>query len=428
MLIPSISQIRIIVTVNPCNQVDIVNASILIRSEVANIVVTSNRNDRVTFHEYDIGSNESRLTTINTEINVSFILIRKRIFIQNSHLFVESRTINARHQETILIPYIAECSVNISFTSLFVNNVCGKINTFAFADVKCIGLVSKMSFVGSQNLLQLDRKYKDGILTPNRTLGSSLSNIDHQNFAGVNVSLINTGSTVRNQSSVTRNLVDFIPLIYQIVHVVIAKVSSSCNQTAFANSVMINCNGNCNSVTNINIVRIACSNTTIIICDAQSEDIRMILCTKISGQSVIVNGELMFKTINNNSSISYSIGIVHSLVEQTPLIIIIMITGSGECRIINQSNQTNKAVIANNRIASDLNGRIVQNEDIRYDCGVLGLTTMNADCSNTISIRTRSSRHNADSVQVLARNLNTVFIPNIMIGIVSLSNQHSLSS
>ena len=430
VLIPSISQSRIIVTVNPSNQVDIVNTCFFVRSEVANIMVTRNRNDRVTFHEDNVRSNESRFATFNTEINVSLILIRKGILIQNSHLFVESRSINARHQDTVFIPNITKRSVNIDIASLFVDDISGKINTFAFTDSKCVSHCSRnrMSLIGSQNLLQLDRKHKDGILTPDCTLSSSLSNIDHQNFAGVNVSLINTGSTVRNQSGVTRNLVDFIPLINQIIHVVIAKVSCSSNQAAFANSVMIDRNSHSNISTNINIVRLASSNTTVLIGNSQCEDVRMILSTEVGSQSIIINGELIVNAINRNVSISNSISSIQILVVQTPLIIIIMIACSCIGGVVNQSNQTYKAVITNNRVASDLDSRIVQNENIRLDSRVFGLTTVQADGNDAISVRTRSSRHNADGIQVLTRNFKTVFVPNIMICVICISNQNSLSA
>ena len=190
MLIPCIFEFSVITTVNPSNQVYIVNASLIVRSEVTYIVVTSNRNDRVTFNKHHIGGNQSRFATFNTEIDVSLILIRKCILIQNSHLFVESRSINARHQETVLIPYITEGSINIDFTSFFVNNISGKINSFAFANLESIfhSSRSRMCLVDSKDLLQLDRKYINSILTPCSTHGLGLSNIDHQDLAGVNVS------------------------------------------------------------------------------------------------------------------------------------------------------------------------------------------------------------------------------------------------
>ena len=281
VLIPCIIELSIITTINPCDQVYIVNTSLIVRSEVTYIVVTSNRNNRVTFNKHHIGSDQSRFATINTEIDVSLILIRKCILIQNSHLFVESRSINARHQETILIPYITESCVNIDFTCFFVNNISGKINSFAFTNLKCIfnRSRSRMCLIDSQNLLQLEREYINSILTPSSTHCLVLSNIDHQDLAGVNVSGICTGSAVRNHSGITRFQVDFIPLINQVLHIIITEVSGSSNQTAFANGIIINRNNNSNGVANINIIRFTCSHTTVLIGDIHSEDVRMILCT-----------------------------------------------------------------------------------------------------------------------------------------------------
>ena len=74
---------------------------------------------------------------------------------------MESRTINPRHQEAILIPYITEGSINIGFVSLSVENISSKINSFALTNIESISLVSKMSLVSSENLLEFKRKYKD---------------------------------------------------------------------------------------------------------------------------------------------------------------------------------------------------------------------------------------------------------------------------
>ena len=105
-----------------------------------------------------------------------------------------------------------------------------------------------------------------------------------------------------------------------------------------------------------------------------------------------------------------------------------MITGGGVSSVIDQSDQTNTAIITDKRVTRNFNSRIVQNKDIRYDCRVFGLTTVQADCSHAIGIGTRSLRHYADGIQVLTRNFNTVDIPNVMISIICLSNQHGLST
>ena len=108
VLVPCIGHIRIIVTINPSNQVDIVSMGFRVRAIVAYIVVTGNRNDRVTFNEDDVRGNQLRLTTFNTEINISGVLIGERVIILDIHLFVECRASNARHQEAVLIPYVGE--------------------------------------------------------------------------------------------------------------------------------------------------------------------------------------------------------------------------------------------------------------------------------------------------------------------------------
>ena len=108
VLVPCVGHIRIIVTINPSNQVDIVSMGFSVRAIVAYIVVTGNRNDRVTFDEYYVRRNQLGFTTFNTEIDIGGVLIREGVIIFNIHLFVECRASDARHQEAVLIPYISE--------------------------------------------------------------------------------------------------------------------------------------------------------------------------------------------------------------------------------------------------------------------------------------------------------------------------------
>ena len=84
---------------------------------------------------------------------------------------------------------------------------------------------------------------------------------------------------MRNHSGITSFQVDLIPLVDQVIHIVITEVSGSSNQTAFANGIIIDCNSHCDGIANIYIVRLASSHTTIIIGNAHSEDVRMILIT-----------------------------------------------------------------------------------------------------------------------------------------------------
>ena len=68
------------------------------------------------------------------------------------------------------------------------------------------------------------------------------------------------------------------------------------------------------------------------------------------------------------------------------------------------------AVITDNRIASDLDGRIAENEQFRLESGVFGNTTVTYGC-NAIDIGTRFSRHNTDCVKIFAGDLNTILVP-----------------
>ncbi len=107
VFVPSIGNSSIVSTIYPGNQTDITITRSRVGSHKTYVVVTRNRNNRITFYSYSIGVNLVRFTSFNTEVDVSGVGIRGSIVIKNVELFVESRTINALHQDSILKPNIS---------------------------------------------------------------------------------------------------------------------------------------------------------------------------------------------------------------------------------------------------------------------------------------------------------------------------------
>ncbi len=229
MFIPCVGKGGVISTVNPCNQVDIVNTSLFKITEVTNILVTSNSDNRITFNKHNIGVNQLRFTTIDAKVNISSILIRQRVIINNINLFIESRASVTFHQSTILIPNIREGRIDFGFTSFLINNISGQIDAFALTNKEGISFICKRSFICSNNLQHLNRKNIDGIFTRNSTTRSSLGNFHHEDCACVNICCIGNRCTIGNCISVRGNLVNFIPLIGEILKIVVAKMSGSSN-------------------------------------------------------------------------------------------------------------------------------------------------------------------------------------------------------
>ena len=200
MLIPCIGEIRIIVTVDPSDQVDIVITSLLIRSEVTYIVVTSNSHDRITVDMNFVRSNRLRKATFNTEIDEYRVNIVCGIFIEDGKLFVECRSINTLQEDTILIPNINQGRVNNLSTSGFIFNVSGYINFFTFANSEIRTIVKGLIRNNHADDFRIEDSYSG--VTHNSTTSCCLSNFNTNLEVFFNTSSISNRSSIGNPSSI----------------------------------------------------------------------------------------------------------------------------------------------------------------------------------------------------------------------------------
>ena len=176
VLIPSVVQSGLIVTVHPSNQVDIVITGFLKRSEVAHIVVTGNRHDRITVDMNLVGCNRFRIATFNTEIDEHSINIISGILIKDAELFVECRSINTLQQNAILVPYIGQRRINVVITCGIIMDVSSNIYLFALTNGE-IRTVGELLIV-SNNLDNLRINNRDGGVTHNGTTRGCLGNFN----------------------------------------------------------------------------------------------------------------------------------------------------------------------------------------------------------------------------------------------------------
>ena len=99
----------------------------------------------------------------------------------------------------------------------------------------------------------------------------------------------------------------------------------------------------------------------------------------------------------------------------------------GVGRIIDISIQCDQAVVADQRIASDHDGRVRQNNNRSGDCMLCGFATIFVDQLNSIVMDTRF-RHDSDCVEVVTRDLEAIFEPTISSSGIRISSQSDLSA
>ena len=116
-LIPCVSSIRIIITINPSNKLDIHISNAI----VAHIRVTVNSDDRITSHVDRLAFNSFRHTTI-AEVNVNGIDIINRIRIVNPSLLAEMRFVSTRNHNTVSHPHISQGRIFVVSTFFILNH------------------------------------------------------------------------------------------------------------------------------------------------------------------------------------------------------------------------------------------------------------------------------------------------------------------
>ena len=228
---------------------------------------------------------------------------------------------------------------------------------------------------------------------------------------------VNTLSSVRNNAVVT--IGDFMPLINERPHVVITEVSRSGNFTTLANRVVIKRNSNMDGISNIDIVRIAFSDTTIIIGSESREDVRMILRLQRSIQCIITNqGNINILTIN------HIVAILESVIVQTPRIAVIMIVSHCIRSVIDESIEFHNTVMANHRIARNLDGRVSEhNQSVGFGNCIRNATAL-IDSLEVVDIHTRGIRHNGKRREMFTKDFHTINIPEV-VGMIGRSSRNN---
>ena len=353
VLVPFVGSVEVGLTINPSSQVYIRSVNTL----ETDVVNTVDDNDRITFNFNSVRSNRNSLTTRHTVVDESLIDIMCRILIDDGELFVEVRTINQRHQETILIPNIGQRRVNVIFTGNRIVQISGNKNLSAFANI-----LGKVSIVDNKNVVDLRRSDNDHrVITEGSTLGSGLGDLNEDLSRRRQREGHTGGSTVRNGSSVTID--NSVPLINDIAHVVVTEMSRSGNLAVRTNRVIVNRNSYSRILANIQVERIAGSDTTIIVGNRNRNDIRIVLSSKLISEESRSGSD-------NNLSINFTssgniIDIREFTNQRTERIVInspiivkegIITRTSG---IIQIGQQHNKVGVANNSVTHNLDGRIV---------------------------------------------------------------------
>ena len=172
VLIPVVGSIKVGNTVNPCSKVNVRSINTL----EADMVNTVDDHDRITFN-FDSGrSNRNSFATRHTVVNESLIGVMSHILIHDGELFGETRTINQRHQETILIPNIGQRGVDIIFTRDRIVQICSNHDLSALANI-----LSKVAIIDNKNIVDLRRiNHNYAVIARSEALSSCLSNLNIQ--------------------------------------------------------------------------------------------------------------------------------------------------------------------------------------------------------------------------------------------------------
>ncbi len=266
---------------------------------------------------------------------------------------MESITCNILHQDTILIPY------KIEIVDISTHNRCGHINIFAFADSEIV--TGRVVFVRNSKF-KLER-FSESTSRNNFnlciafccTFSSRLGHFDKEFCSFSHHSRECARSCRRNKRTCGFAFFLGVPLIGQVIHVVIAKVSSGSNHTAFADGVNIEGDSYVDVGTDVNIVGLAVGNTTVVVCCTHSEYISMILICQGCIECLIIEDKIVSLAINN------IVAVYEGLVIQTPFVGIISVLSRCMERVIQISNKANIVAVANPRIASNLDSRVRKN-------------------------------------------------------------------
>ncbi len=146
-----------------------------------------------------------------------------------------------------------------------------------------------------------------------------------------------------------------IPLIGQVRHIIISKMSGSSDNAPSANRVIIESDGNIYVRADVNIVRLTVCNTSIVVRRTHRKDICMILIGQGCLECIVEEDEVVCLSIDNIVSVD------ESLVIETPFISIICILSCSVERVVQHSDKANIVAVANPRISSYFDCRVRKN-------------------------------------------------------------------
>ena len=320
-------------------------------------------------------------------------------------MFCKSRTSHERHPEAILFPNIGKSGVNNSHSVIKISS---DNDLSAFADLKRIITISTVN--GDYGRNNLRNQEMSSVSTSSETASGGLRNFDSEDGRiHVNRRGEPRLGSIRNQSVI------LVPLESKVRSMIVAEVSNSSHFATRTNGIVIQRNSNENRVSNIHIVRIAGNNTAISILSIDREDVRMILMREIGLENCRVSSQRVdnkgFVSIRISNSLLSRISI-NSIVVNTPFIVIQGIASSAIGRVIDISKKSDQTVITNERIASNHERRVRENQN-RGRKGVLtSFATKLVDSLNCIGVNT-DFRNDGDCVKVMTGDFNTILEPTI---------------
>ena len=400
--IPIVSSIKVNLTIGESRENHV---RIGVTNVITDIMNTFDDDDRVTSDVNFVRSNRNRETARNINNSIDFIHIVCRIVVVDPHLLSKGRTSNERHPEAILFPNVGKSGVNNSHSVIKISS---NNDLSTFADLKWIRTISTIN--GNYGRNNLRNQEMSSVSTSSETASGGLRNFNSEDSRiHVNRRGEPRLSSIRNQSVI------LVPLESKVRSMIVAKVSNSSHFATRTNGIVIQRNSNENRVSNIHIVRIAGNNTAISILSIDREDVRMILMREIRLENCRVSSQRVdnkgFVSIRISNSLLSSISI-NSIVVNTPFIVIQGIASSAIGRVINIGKKSDQAVITNERIASNHERRVRENQD-RGGKGVLtSFATKLVDSLNCIGVNT-DFRNDGDCVKVMTGDFNTILEPTI---------------
>ena len=397
--IPIICSIKVNCTIGESRQNHIrISAAFVI----TNIMNTFDDDNRVTSDMNSVRSNRNRETARNINNCIDFIHIVGRIVVENPHLLSKRRTSHERHPEAILFPNISESGVNDSI------NISSNNDLSAFANFKRIVITGAVDSNSSSDNLR--NQEMSSISTSSETASGGLRNFNSEDGRiHINRRSEPRLGSIRNQSVI------LIPLESKVRSMIITKMCKSSHFAARTNGIVIQRNSNENRVSNIHIVRIAGSDTAISILSIDREDVRMILMREIR----LENCRISSQRVDNEGFASIRIGnclcsgiSVNSIVINTPLIVIQSIACSAVGRVIDISKESDQTVITNERITSNHERRVRENQNRRGKGVLTSFATELVDSLNGIGVNT-DFRNDGNRIKVVTRDFNTILEPTI---------------